>query len=131
MPMTARVELSGLEIAADIGTYGEGDVVPQAHLLDLVLTIAPERAVIPEDGMAHVFDYDPLVRRIDALARDGHYETQERLLTRIVEACAAQTDILAVDAKLSKTPVLGETGQLGVRIALDAAELAAFRARGD
>jgi dihydroneopterin aldolase len=129
MPMTARVELSGLEIAADIGTYGAGDVVPRAHLLDLALTIGPDLVVIPQDGMAHVFDYDPLVRRIDALARDGHYETQERLLIRIVEACAAHGEILAVDAKLSKTPVLGETGHLGVRIALDAAALAAFRTR--
>jgi hypothetical protein len=30
--------------------------------------------------MANVFDYDPLIKEIDRIAEDGHYETQERLM---------------------------------------------------
>ena len=81
--MTNRcmVELKDLEIRADIGTYGPLDTVPDRHVLDLTLWIQPALVLIPEDGMSHVFDYDPLVVAIDRLAADGHYETQERLLT--------------------------------------------------
>ena len=31
--------------------------------------------------MERVFDYDPLIERVTALAEERHYETQERFLT--------------------------------------------------
>ena len=79
--------------------------------------------------MDRVFDYDPLVGDIDRLAGDGHYDTQERLITRIVEACANYHEIEALDISLSKRPVLGESGQLGVRLCVEAADLADIRKR--
>lgn len=125
--MRTTIELRNLKIETDIGTYGPNDVVPDAHLLDLTLTIAPHLVLIAEDGMDHVFDYDPLISDIDRLARDGHYHTQERLMTRIAEACARYPEIEAVSLTLSKTPVLGTTGSLGVRLDLDAASLTDMR----
>ena len=77
--------------------------------------------------MAHVFDYDPLISQIDALARDGHYETQERLITLIAEACAAYPAIKALDICLRKRPVLSGSGTLGVRLVLDEENLAMLR----
>ncbi|MCC1493483.1 dihydroneopterin aldolase [Cognatishimia sp. F0-27] len=115
----SHIELSGLKLTTDIGTYGPGDVVPEAHILDLRLKIDPRLVLIDTDDMDRVFDYDPLIAEIDRLARDGHYETQERLMTRIVHACAAFPQIMAIEVKLSKTPVVGKTGQLGVHLALD------------
>jgi dihydroneopterin aldolase len=53
---------------------------------DLSLGLALDRVLIAQDGMAYVFDYDPLIVEIDRLAADGHYETQERLMTRIASA---------------------------------------------
>lgn len=123
MAMTAFVELRGLRIGARIGTYGPGDVVPEAHLLDLVLSMPADLVVIADDGMEHVFDYDPLVREIEALARAEHYHTQERLLTRIMAACAREPRIEAVEAALTKTPVLNDSGHRGVRVRLDRAAL--------
>ncbi|MCL7407674.1 hypothetical protein [Marivivens donghaensis] len=76
-------------IAVRIGSYGPDDVVPDAHILDLTLTISSHLVMVPRDEMALVFDYDPLIRRIDTLAGAHHYETQERLMTCIVEACAS------------------------------------------
>ncbi len=127
--MTNRcmVELKDLEIRADIGTYGPLDTVPDRHVLDLTLWIQPALVLIPEDGMSHVFDYDPLVVAIDRLAADGHYETQERLLTRIVAACARHAAIEAVEIALRKSPVRGGSGSLGVRAHVDAAALARLR----
>lgn len=114
--MRATIELRDLRIATDIGTYGPDDVVPDAHILDMSLTIAPDLVFIEADGMDAVFDYDPLLREIDALARDGHYHTQERLMTRIVGACAVYPEIEAVSLTLRKTPVLGTSGSLGVSL---------------
>ena len=127
MPSQSYVELKDLQIAVQIGTYGPDDVVPDAHLLDLTLTIAPHLVMVPRDEMALVFDYDPLIRQIDALARASHFETQERLMTRIVEACAEFPQIEALDICLRKRPVLSGTGTLGVRLIVDTKGMAALR----
>ena len=125
--VNACVELRDLGLTTNIGTYGPHDVVPDAHVLDLTLWLAPSWVLIPQDGMAHVFDYDPLVAEIDRLAADGHYETQERLITRIVDACAAHLEIEALDIGLRKSPVHQGSGSLGVRVSVDAKTLSALR----
>lgn len=123
----SAVELRDLKLSTQIGTYGPTDVVPDAHLLDLILYIPTDLVLIQADGMPHVFDYDPLVAEIDRLAQDGHYETQERLITRIAIACAMFTQIISAEITLKKTPVLGNSGTLGIRTILDAEALAALR----
>ncbi|MEL7176384.1 MAG: dihydroneopterin aldolase [Pseudomonadota bacterium] len=127
--MQTMVELRDLQIATDIGTYGPDDVVPDAHVLDLTLKIDPALVFIEADGMDHVFDYDPLVIEIDRLARDGHYHTQERLMTRIVQACAGYSEIEAVGIVLRKSPVLDGTGSLGVRLTVGSDDLQSIRSR--
>jgi dihydroneopterin aldolase len=84
---SALIELRDLELKTDIGTYDPDDTKPDRHILDLTLGIAVDHVLIAHDGMAHVFDYDPLIQEIDRLAAGGHYETQERLMTRIAGAC--------------------------------------------
>ena len=127
MPLSSTIELTDLEIACDIGTYGKHDVVPRAHLLDLILTIDTSLVLIEQDGMEFVFDYDPLVAEIDRLARDGHYHTQERLMTRIVSACARYDEIIDVEIALRKTPVVNGSGDLGVRLKVDSQSLDELR----
>ena len=124
---SAAIELRDLQLKADIGTYGPNDSRPDLHLLDLTLGIAVDRVVISEDGMAHVFDYDPLVMEIDRLAADGHYETQERLITRIASACAAHPAIHRMEISLRKSPVRLGSGSLGVRLTLDEISTDALR----
>jgi len=89
MKMLGTIELTGLPLETRIGTYGPDDVAPKAHQLDLTLIVDSALTLVASDRMEHVFDYDPLIADIDALARDGLYHTQERLMTRIVDACAA------------------------------------------
>lgn len=119
MTMHSTIALTGLQLPVDLGIYGPGDVVPDAHWLDLTMTIDPSLVLVDRDDMALVFDYDPLVREIEALARDGHYQTQEWLMTRIVRACARYSEIEGVELMIYKSPVLAATGKLGVRLALD------------
>ena len=71
--------------------------------------------LIDRDGMDYVFDYDPLIVEIENLADDGHYETQERLITRIVQACATYPQIEQIEIALRKMPIRRGSGSLGVR----------------
>lgn len=125
------IELKDLELAVRIGSYGDDDVVPDAHILDLSLTIDSHLVMIDSDDMSLVFDYDPLIRKIDVLARTHHYETQERLITCIAETCAGYSQIHAIDISLRKRPVLAGTGSLGVRLSLDPIDLAKLRQNAD
>lgn len=123
----ATVELRDLHLKTDIGTYGPDDTRPDVHRLDLTLGISVNQVVIAQDGMAHVFDYDPLITEIDRLAADGHYETQERLMTRIASACAAYLAIQRIEIYLKKSPVRLGSGSLGVRLTLDEVATDALR----
>ena len=116
---SAVIELRDLQLKTDIGTYGPNDTKPDVHLLDLTLGISVNQVVISQDDMAHVFDYDPLIKEIDRLAADGHYETQERLMTRIASECAAHLAVQRIEICLKKSPVRLGTGSLGVRLTLD------------
>jgi dihydroneopterin aldolase len=127
MPRQAKIELRDLHLPVSIGTYGSGDVVPDAHVLDLDLTISPDLVQVASDDMANVFDYDPLIAEIAVIAQSQTFETQEYLMTLITKACAAYSEILAVEICLRKSPVLAETGSLGVRLILGAEDLAALR----
>ena len=115
----AFIELRDYRLVTDIGTYGPNDTKPDFHLLDLTLGIAVNQVVIKQDGMANVFDYDPLMSEIDRLSGDGRYETQERLITRIALACAVYPAIETIEICLKKSPVRSGKGSLGVRLTLD------------
>lgn len=128
MTTSARIELKDLEIQTQIGTYAPGAVIPKQHLLDLTLWIQPQLVLISKDVMENVFDYDPLVVEIDILAGDGHYETQERLMSRIVQACAKYPAIESLEIGLRKLPVRAGTGSLGVRLLVDQETLKSLRA---
>jgi len=123
----SRIELKDFHLPTRIGNYAPGDTVPEYHALELTLWIHPDLVLIPQDGMAHVFDYDPLMIEIERLAADGLYETQERLMTRIVQACAAYPAIEALDIALRKFPVRPGSGSLGVRLVVDSAQLQRMR----
>jgi dihydroneopterin aldolase len=127
MTSTACIELQDLRLNAQIGTYAPDATIPDQHLLNLTLWISPKLILISEDLMTQVFDYDPLVLEIDRLATDGHYETQERLVTRIVEACARYSAIKSLEISLRKSPVLKNSGALGIKLHVDESSLASMR----
>jgi dihydroneopterin aldolase len=129
MTLQAFIELKDLKLRTKIGTYQPGDTVPDEHVLNLSFSIDAGLVLIPEDGMAHVFDYDPLVLEIDRLATDCHYETQERLISRVVQACSVYSEITSLEISLRKSPVHNHSGSLGVKLHLDEAALNQLRAQ--
>ena len=128
MTLQASIELKDLKLRCTIGSYGPGDTVPDEHVLNLTLSIDAGLVLIPEDGMEYVFDYDPLVLEIDRLAADCYYETQERLISRIVQACSVYSEITSLEISLRKSPVHNNSGSLGVKLHLDAVALNQLRA---
>ena len=125
---SAVIELRDLQLKTDIGTCGPMDTRPDLHILDLTLGISVDKVIIAQDDMAQVFDYDPLILEIDRLAADSHYETQERLITRIAGACAAHLAIKHIEISLKKSPVRAGSGSLGVRLTLDEIDIDTLRA---
>ena len=125
--MKAQIELIGLDLNIAIGTYNDGDVVPDNHTLDLNLSIDPALVLIDEDQMERVFDYDPLIRDIRLMAEEMHYETQERFITRIVDECVKYNEIKSVEVFLRKSPVFGSSGELGVRVEIGEPDMAHLR----
>ena len=123
----ASIELRDLKLQTQIGTYGPGAIIPKQHLLDLTLWIDASLVLISQDVMENVFDYDPLIIEIDRLAGECHYETQERLMTRIIESCAKYPEIKAMDIGLRKLPVRAGSGSLGVRLSVDSLTLNSLR----
>ncbi|MEM8863393.1 MAG: dihydroneopterin aldolase [Chloroflexota bacterium] len=131
MPISSAIEFRDIVLKANIGTYGPNDVLPKAHVLDLVLTIDPSLVLIKEDLMENVFDYDHLIKEVRDLAHTEHYETQERLVTCILQNCFAYDEIEAVEILLRKQPVLGNTGEVGVRLIIDKKQMRTLRAKMD
>ncbi len=125
--MRANIELTNLVLNIQIGSYTESDVVPDKHILDVVLSIDPELVLIDDDKMNRVFDYDPLIRAIQRMAAEMHYDTQERFITRIVDMCAKEKEIMDVEIFLRKFPVYGSSGELGVRLKMNELDLKAFK----
>ena len=125
--MRANIELLNLVLNIKIGSYTESDVVPDKHILDILLSINPELVLINDDKMDRVFDYDPLIRAIQRMAAEMHYETQERFITRIVDICAKEEEIMDVEIFLRKSPVCGSSGELGVRLKINELDLKALK----
>ena len=128
MIQQASIELKDLKLRCTIGSYRPGDTVPDEHVLNLSLWIDASLVLIEQDGMDYVFDYDPLVLEIDRLATECHYETQERLISRIVQACSVYSEITSLEISLRKSPVRNNSGSLGVKLHLDAVALNQLRA---
>ena len=128
--MRANIELTNLVLNIQIGSCTETDVVPGKHILDIVLSIDPELVLIDKDKMDRVFDYDPLIREIQRMAAETHYETQERFITRIVDRCAKEEEIMDVEIFLRKSPVCGSSGELGVRLIINELDLKALKCGG-
>ncbi len=125
--MRANIELLNLVLNIQIGSYTKSDVVPDKHILDISLSINPELVLINDDKMDRVFDYDPLIRAIQRMAAEMHYETQERFITRIVDICAKEEEIMDVEIFLRKSPVCGSSGELGVRLKINELDLKALK----
>lgn len=126
MTKHAQIRLNDLTLPCTIGTYEADDIIPDAHVLDLVLYLDKLWVVIDADQMDRVFDYDPLIRKILQIAATEKYETQEYLMSLIFQCCFVHAEVHAAELFLRKSPVRDD-GSLGVQVTLTRAEFEDMR----
>jgi dihydroneopterin aldolase len=130
MTKHAQIRLNDLTLPCSIGTYGTDDIIPNAHVLDMVLYLEKSWVVIDADQMDRVFDYDPLIRKILQTATADKYETQEYLISLIFQCCFEHIEVHAAELFLRKSPVRDD-GSLGVQVTLTRAEFEHMRSAQD
>ena len=126
MTKHAQIRLNDLTLPCTIGTYEADDIIPDAHVLDMVLYLDKSWVVIDADQMNHVFDYDPLISKILQIAATEKYETQEYLMSLIFQCCFVHAEVHAAELFLRKSPVRDD-GSLGVQVTLTRAEFEDMR----
>jgi dihydroneopterin aldolase len=126
MTKHAQIRLNDLTLPCSIGTYDTDDIIPAAHVLDMVLYLDKSWVVIDADQMDRVFDYDPLIRKILQIAATEKYETQEYLMSLIFQCCFVHAEVHAAELFLRKSPVRDD-GSLGVQVTLTRAEFEDMR----
>jgi dihydroneopterin aldolase len=126
MTKHAQIRLNDLTLPCTIGTYEADDIIPDAHVLDMVLYLDKSWVVIDADQMNRVFDYDPLIRKILQIAATEKYETQEYLMSLISQCCFVHAEVHAAELFLRKSPVRDD-GSLGVQVTLTRAEFEDMR----
>jgi dihydroneopterin aldolase len=126
MTKHAQIRLNDLPLPCSIGTYEADDIIPDAHVLDMVLYLDKSWVVIDADQMNRVFDYDPLIREILQIAATEKYETQEYLMSLIFQCCFVHAEVHAAELFLRKSPVRDD-GSLGVQVTLTRAEFEDMR----
>ena len=117
MTKHAQIRLNDLTLPCTIGTYEADDIIPDAHVLDMVLYLDKSWVVIDADQMNRVFDYDPLISKILQIAAIEKYETQEYLMSLIFQCCFVHAEVHATELFLRKSPVRDD-GSLGVQVTL-------------
>ncbi|NDD34339.1 MAG: dihydroneopterin aldolase [Rhodobacteraceae bacterium] len=126
MTKHAQIRLNDLKLPCTIGTYEADDIIPDAHVLDMVLYLDKSWVVIDADQMNRVFDYDPLISKILQIAATEKYETQEYLMSLIFQCCFVHAEVHAAELFLRKSPVRDD-GSLGVQVTLTRAEFEDMR----
>jgi len=127
----SSIEFVDVPIKAKIGFFPFDDSDPYVHRLDLTLVVDSKLVLVSEDGMGHVFDYDPLLEQIHCISQARHYETQEMLASHIVRCCASFAQIDRVEIHLKKFRTNGssttESGTIGVRLNVSGDDLVILR----
>ena len=126
--MIATIELTDVQLSACIGEHSADEILPEIHILDLVLTVNPDLACTAIDKMSDVFDYDPVLDQIYRLTKGKRYETQEYLISLIARSCAHFREVIKVDVSIKKMSKGAVKGKLGVRLVLDEGGLKRLRA---
>ncbi|GJM02329.1 MAG: diguanylate cyclase [Rhodomicrobium sp.] len=109
-----HVFIKDLELMAVIGVYDHEKTNPQRVVANIDITVREMPKVA--DQIEHVVCYHQVVKKIQALCKDGHVNLLETLAENIAEACLADKRILALRVRLEKPEALREAASVGVEI---------------
>lgn len=109
-----HIFIKDLELMAIIGVYDHEKSRPQRVVANIDITVreAPEVA----DQIEHVVCYHQVVKKIQALCKEGHVNLLETLAETIASTCLEDQRILAMRVRLEKPEALREAASVGVEI---------------
>ena len=125
--MIATIELTDLQLSVGIGEHNAAKILPEIHVLNLVLTVNSDLVCTDTDTMSDVFDYDPILDFIYNLTKGKRYETQECLIFLIVRHCAQFDEVMQIDVSIRKESKGEARGRLGVRLVLNEHDVNKYR----
>ncbi|MCP5267011.1 MAG: dihydroneopterin aldolase [Burkholderiaceae bacterium] len=111
-----RIYLSDFAIDASIGFHDFELAARQRVLINVDLFVPIEQSTSASDHVGDVVDYDFLRHRIVEIADEKHYNLQETLLDRIVDACFEQAGVRAVRASTEKPHVYPDCRTVGIEV---------------
>lgn len=105
--------LRDLDVTARIGVHEFELAAAQRLLINVALAL---NQTPQADEIGAVTDYDFIRREIDRIVGHGHIALQETLCERIVDACRAQANVVAVRVTTQKTDVYPDAAAVGCRM---------------
>ncbi|MDE2183663.1 MAG: dihydroneopterin aldolase [Alphaproteobacteria bacterium] len=109
-----HVFIRNLELLAQIGIHGheKGHLQPVRINVDL----AVEDAVVLEDRLDQVVDYEAITRKIRGLVGKGHINLAEVMAERIAQLCFEDARVRRVRVRVEKLHALPGAESAGVEI---------------
>ena len=109
-----HVFIRDLELLALIGVHGheKGKLQPIRVNVDL----AVEDAVLLEDKLDQVVDYEAITRKIRGLVTNGHTSLAETMAERIAAVCFEDPRVKSTRVRVEKLHALPGAGSAGVEI---------------
>ena len=109
-----HVFIRNLELPAHIGIHGHEHGTPQPVRINVDLAV--EDAVLFEDRLDAVVDYEQLTNEIRVLVAAGHINLAETLAERIAQACFADARVKSARVRVEKLHALPGAESAGVEI---------------
>jgi dihydroneopterin aldolase len=113
-----HVFIRNLEVLAHIGIHGHERGKPQPVRINVDLAV--EDAVVLEDRLDSVVDYEAITANIRALVASGHINLAETFAERIAQTCFDDTRVRTARVRVEKLHALPGAESAGVEIEREA-----------
>ena len=104
-----------LAVSALLGIYPHEKTTPQRVLVSVDLSVEEGDGPLHDD-IGNVVSYEVVVRRIEAIAAEGHIGLAETLAERIAEACLADRRVASAKVRVEKPDVFPNARSVGIEI---------------
>jgi 7,8-dihydroneopterin aldolase/epimerase/oxygenase len=111
-----RIFVRRFALPVSIGFLPEEQLAKQRVIFEIDVFV-PLALTTPTQDQAHeVIDYDFIRRRVTELAQSQHFNLQETLLDRIVDALLAKPGVVAVRAVTQKPDIYPDEMTVGIEV---------------
>ena len=110
-----HVFVKDLKIEALLGIYPEEKAKPQRIIVNIDLSVK-EGADRLSDDIKNVVSYEIVVKKVERIVAQGHFNLVETLAELIAAACLKDTRVMAARVRIEKPDVIKNARSVGVEI---------------